>query len=102
MVTMYRQGDVLLVATEATPSGKKVKAEAGRLILARGEATGHHHSVSARNATMFDEAGKFLLVVADQATLDHQEHSAIEVAPGAYWVVRQREYTPEEIRRVQD
>src|SRR5690606_1786152 len=98
-----RQGDVFLKpAARPEGKGKKVRAARGRLILARGEATGHHHSVAAQAAELFDFGGRLLLVVAEPTTLDHQEHASIEIAPGAYWVVRQREYHPQEIRRVQD
>jgi len=98
-----RQGDVFLKPTELPEGkGKKIRSQRGRLILARGEATGHHHSVSANVAELFDFGGRTVLVVKEPTTLDHQEHAQIEVQPGIYWVVIQREYHPEEIRRVQD
>lgn len=96
-----RQGDVMLVPCTAKPAGKKVKPENGRTILAHGEVTGHHHSLDARVATLFDGDAP-VLVVREETTLDHQEHAAINVAPGTYWVVRQREYQAGEIVRVQD
>ena len=103
---MYRQGDVLLVPAGKIPAGKhrKVEAENGRVILARGEATGHHHSISAYHADLIEIEDKSnpLLIVREAVPLEHQEHGAIEIAPGAYWVLRQREYTPQEPRRVQD
>ena len=34
--------------------------------------------------------------------LVHEQHAAIVLGPGVYEVVRQREYTPEAIRRVVD
>lgn len=102
-MNQIRQGDVYLKPGEM-PEGKckKIKAKRGRLILAEGEATGHHHSVSADVAELFDFGGKMALVVREPATLDHQEHAPIEVQPGTYWVIRQREYSPQEIRRVAD
>ena len=36
----------------------------------------------------------FLLVHGAPTTLTHEEHSALTVPPGAYRVVRQREYVP--------
>lgn len=103
---MYRQGDVLLIPTSGIDltAGKPIQPIFGRYILAEGEATGHHHSIGADVCDgLFDLAGKTVLVV-DQpaAMLTHQEHGAIAIAPGQYWVVRQREYTPQEIRRVMD
>jgi hypothetical protein len=96
-----RQGDVYLVKTRRKPIGERVKPKNGRLILAEGEATGHHHSVSATECDLFGEK-KPMLVVREPTFLEHQEHGAIEIEPGTYWVVRQREYTPQEIKRVTD
>ena len=48
MKKIFRQGDVLLIkTTKKNDLGEPIKAESGRMILARGEATGHHHSVDA-------------------------------------------------------
>lgn len=67
-----RQGDVFLKpATLPAGRGKKIKSVRGRLILARGEATGHHHSVRADVAELFDFGGKVVLVVSEPTTLDH-------------------------------
>lgn len=97
-----RQGDVLLIPCEMPEKkGKKVAPNNGRVILAYGEVTGHHHSLDAQVATLFG-GEKPVLVVKEITTLDHQEHAPIEITPGAYWVVRQREYTPHAIVRVQD
>lgn len=100
-----RQGDVLLNKitkvidlSGATP----IKPENGRLILARGEATGHHHSVDCAVAQLFSINGKVVLVAGEDTTLDHQEHDQVDVAKGMYWVVAQQEYTPQAIRRVAD
>jgi hypothetical protein len=102
MKKMYRQGDVMLVRDDnAHPTGEKEKPVNGRVILAYGEATGHHHSLDCQVADLFG-GDKPVLVVKEPTTLDHQEHANIEVAPGIYWVTRQREYTPSEIVRVRD
>lgn len=101
---MIRQGDVLLVPCVKPQNFKTVKPESGRHILARGEATGHHHSVlatsSAELATANDEL--YLLVKEGDALLQHQEHGAIELKRGCYRVVRQREYVAKRIQRVED
>lgn len=101
---MFRQGDVLLIPIEKADlkKAKKVKDEAGKLILARGEATGHHHSVSASHAKMYEAGIGTVLVLAKAAQLLHQEHAAIDLPAATYLVVRQREYTPTEVRRVTD
>ncbi len=105
-MTMYRQGDVLVVRIESLPNqATPLAPEAGRVILAHGEATGHCHSVDATVARLFAVSGvedRFLEVAAPVALL-HQEHDAITLEPGIYRIVRQREYSDEdEIRRVAD
>lgn len=37
---MYAHGDLLIIPTEALPTGAAEPVEGGRVILARGEATG--------------------------------------------------------------
>lgn len=98
---MYRQGDVLLVRIDAIPEGgRAVEAEDGRLILARGEVTGHHHSVAMVAAELVDvEARGVFLRIMEATPLVHQEHAAIVLEPGTYEVRRQREYEPGELPR---
>lgn len=98
----YRQGDVYLVSTKKPKSVKKLKRD-GPVILAHGEVTGHAHSISDDHAQLYDGSGvTYLEVKQAVALLQHQEHSSIEIAPGWYVVRRQREYSPEAIRRVAD
>lgn len=103
---MHRQGDVLLIPITKLPARKKLTAvapEQGRLILARGEATGHHHSVPASVGTLsLDGGGTMFLTIEELTEVRHQEHAPIALEPGQYRVVRQREYSPEEIRNVAD
>lgn len=112
---VYRQGDVLLVAIDHVPDGlTQLKRECGKTVLAHGEATGHHHAIADERAELLapdgsafvtvDEAAELYLLVHGTDTVDlvHQEHATIPIAPGAYRVVRQREYQPEQIRRVAD
>ena len=97
---MFRQGDVLLVPVAEMPSGRTVEADGGRLVLARGEATGHHHSVAVEDGELVDVAeGVFLRIMAP-TPLEHQEHAPITLQPGVYRVLRQREYTPGAIDRM--
>jgi hypothetical protein len=105
---VIRQGDVLLVPIKVLPkSVVPMDAESGRVILARGEATGHHHSFAmSERVALFREDGSggglFLSVTGAPAALEHQEHSALDIPPGKYEVRGQREYHPAEIRRVVD
>lgn len=104
---LYRQGDVLIEAISSLPKDSiKLPREKGRVILAHGEATGHAHTIADKHCDLFSsdtEAGvTFLDVQEAVAALTHDEHSTIELPPGKYRVRRQREYSPEEIRNVQD
>jgi hypothetical protein len=102
-MTQHRQGDVLLTLVTEMPKGKKMKAENGRVILARGEATGHHHSIAVADVeTATETAEGIFLRIMSTTDLVHQEHAPITLQPGIWKVTRQREYTPEEIRNVAD
>jgi hypothetical protein len=103
-----RQGDVLVVRVEAIPDeAKPVARDRGRVVLAYGEVTGHAHAIAARDATLLELDGERYLRVTAPVTLDHEEHAAIDLPPGSFRVVIQREYVPSELpeqawRRVVD
>jgi hypothetical protein len=104
-VHMVRQGDVMLELVAKLPAGLvKQPADNGRVILARGEVTGHHHSLAAdaSEAWKGQTETEFYVEVDELSELVHQEHSAIAVEPGIYRVRKQREYSPQEIRSVRD
>jgi hypothetical protein len=101
----YRQGDVLLVrvAERDLAEARRIERIEGRIILAYGEVTGHAHAIDAALAELFEERdGTLYLKLDGPAALTHEEHGAIELDPGIYRVVRQREYSPEAIRQVAD
>jgi hypothetical protein len=112
MMTMYRQGDVLLVVTDQTPSSQATPVtDGGRVILAYGEVTGHAHEVvpvdnmdDVPAMQLFEEPdGSRLLVVRRPVELRHEEHGRIGLEPHVtYEVRRQREYFPDAIRSVAD
>lgn len=102
---IYRQGDVLIEQVAKLPDGlKRQKPKHGRIVLAYGEATGHHHSLAAIDGADWWKAenGDQFLTIKKPAPVEHQEHAAIDLLPGKYRVRRQREYTPSEIRKVAD
>ena len=101
MSPIYRQGDVLVVEVADIPKGKKVKARNGRLILAFGEVTGHHHSVAVADVEMVkvENSEDVFLKIMRATPLEHQEHGSIILAPGSYRVIRQREYQPRALPR---
>lgn len=101
--THYRQGDVLVRRVASIPADAKLQPRTGDIILAHGEVTGHAHRVKERQADMYGGGGGFYLkVAAGGATITHEEHATIPLAPGDYRVLRQREYYPNEIRNVAD
>ena len=106
---MYRHGDLLLAAVRKAPAGERRARENGRLVLARGEVTGHAHVITDEQAELVElvtptEAIELYLLVhgTQPVALSHEEHDTLLIEPGTYQVRRQREYAPEEIRQVAD
>lgn len=101
----YRQGDVLLMPCADVPASARAEApEDGRVVLARGETTGHAHVMAADRVCHFRDdgtGGGFLRIDGtDPVALTHEEHDELMVPPGSYRVVRQREYQPRAMPRV--
>lgn len=105
---MYRQGDVLLLQIDEIPTEASACNVKGDVILAYGEATGHAHRLAPELVKPFAKGGIWsptaerFIQAAEGATLTHEEHGAIALAPGNYRVIQQREYSPSEIRHVAD
>jgi hypothetical protein len=103
------QGDIYIRRVEALPANaEQVKPEGGRVIVTHSE-TGHHHVMDAATVTMYrlpDSIMDCLLVVNEPTKLEHlrahDTHEPIMFGEGTYHVRRQREYTPEGFRRVED
>ena len=129
--TMARQGDLLFITIPAVqrPTGAPVPRDQGRVILARGETTGHAHAVVAPDAVLYtwsdraamgaavrellasvgltteirDEEVIGLLHTPAGAEVVHEEHAPIVLpADRRHIVLRQREYTPAAIRTMAD
>lgn len=100
---IIRQGDILLMkATDAPKDAEDVPREKGRIIVAEGEATGHHHAIRTAGVIILEKDAVRWLVAPDSFVLEHEEHDPITLDPGV-WVIRyQREYTPKGILRVMD
>lgn len=96
---IYRQGDVLIVATDSIKADAKtvVPRDNGRIVLAYGEVTGHAHAIADEGAVLLaapDTEDRFLQIMAQSGVeLRHEEHATITLPPGNYIVRRQREYT---------
>ncbi|MCI0541734.1 MAG: hypothetical protein L0Z50_41585 [Verrucomicrobiales bacterium] len=99
--TVWRQGDVFLIAISSLPIAGRVER---RPILAEGEVTGHAHRLNDPASGQVFSIGSdlYLEVRADSATIVHEEHRPVTLPRGGYAVRIQREYSPQEIRRVVD
>ncbi len=100
-MALFRHGDLLVQDAQSVPPNAR---RLHHLVLAEGELTGHSHRIAEKEAGELHQAtdGLYLVVLAEQATLVHQEHGPIELPRGTYRVWRQREYSPREIRTVRD
>jgi hypothetical protein len=108
-----RQGDVLLLEAAyvgGIPKDAVLQKLSGRkIILAFGEATGHHHRFefmdTSENVKLYVAAGgaRYLHVETPNPLL-HEEHVQIpaDLAVGKWLLPSQVEYTAKELVRVQD
>ena len=103
------QGDVYIIKVnmEIPKNAVEVQPEGNHLIVTHSE-TGHHHVMVKEKAKMYNlpDSLTSLLVVNESTVLEHQRdydtHESIMFEPGTYIVRRQREYTAEGFRKVQD
>lgn len=107
--SIIRQGDVLVLSVDSIPKGlTEVAPKKGRLIVAEGEATGHHHSFPwQRGAVLFRDdgagsGGVMYAEVSEPISLEHQEHGSHLLVPGKYRLTIQRTYQAGMARRVED
>jgi hypothetical protein len=93
---LVRQGDLLLVPVAAVPEQAR-QLRSGRLVLLRGEATGHAHVVEHERASLHGSSSQRYLQVEGEgvAMLVHDEHDPLPLTAGVYEVRRQREYVPQ-------
>ena len=106
------QGDLLFVSVNEAPKswgepkkeGKVTKDKNGSLVIARGSATGNSHVVRSKGSCLYQINERlFVLVLKNKGILDHQEHKPeIKLPAGEYFIRKQREFTPDQIRTVQD
>lgn len=101
---LIRQGDVLFRSVKKTQ--KKGLSKGKSPILVHGEATGHAHRLSSLDGVnvFVDENGVPSAVEVSSSSVDvlHEEHGTVSLPKGSYDVILQREYHPEENRRVLD
>jgi hypothetical protein len=105
MSGQLRQGDVLLVPVYEMRANASVVEQnqlPGRVVVASGERTGHHHSLAASDAELYRTPFHRYLRVVRPTHLEHEEHGAIAIDPGVYEIFMQHTYTPEKIVPVVD
>lgn len=98
---MLRQGDVLIERVDDIPRGaSEMKRTKRGVVLAEGEVTGHAHRIPSRSATLYrTEMDQRFMRVTAPVRLEHEEHVAVEIPPGAYRVHIHAEYQPGELPR---
>ena len=105
---MYRQGDVLLERIEEIPEARPTEER----LLIRGEGRNHGHFIVGSEVKVFENSSideskgsivTHYLEIKEPARLDHllidsgrytDKHESIDIPPGTYRVIRQREYNP--------
>jgi len=108
------QGDLYIRRIDVIPpNAKPMKADNGNFIVAHSE-TGHHHVIAERPGVQVfvtdDPMVSYLQVIdateQTEALLEHlrgyDTHETIKIPAGNFELRRQREYTPEGWRRVED
>lgn len=103
----YRHGDLLIKQVSQFAGKRVVKKyldDEYEVVLLYGEATGHAHRLkSNKRIFVYDnEAQERFFEVEGESYLSHEEHDRIDLPPGKYAVIRQRVYTPKEIKYVVD
>lgn len=104
MAELIRQGDILLRKIEDEGLAKRLRKEGTNvprvrgkgLIIALGEATGHHHRVLTKGVRVIQRDGKRYLVVPQGTVAEfvHEEHETLLVGAGVHEISNQREYEP--------
>ncbi len=103
-----QQGDVLLHQVSGIPQGAVPARQQGKLVVARGEQTGHSHVIDSDKAILWsltrNGATELYLEVQAPVTIVHDEHKPLPIPPGIYRVGRVKEfdYFEEMERRIQD
>ena len=100
----YRQGDILIEDIDQLPADAKPQTRLRRLVVAQGEATGHHHVLLPSREDMDwwqNAAGDIYVRSAEAGRLGHEEHGTIEILTDAPFIVcrRQIEFTANLVAR---
>lgn len=103
------QGDVLFRRIDGLPKDAKAVEDKGRIVVAHSE-TGHHHAIDDTGVVRFESGDPlicYLQLASEHCDVVHHRpfdtHETLRLmGAGVFEVRRQREYTPEGFRRVED
>ena len=107
ITTMAAQGDCMFRRVEALPEGATAAAPAERVVVAHSE-TGHHHVAVGSGITFYRSADPLVcyLSLTDPTEIQHERpfdtHETLQLLPGVWELRRQKEWTVEGFRRVED
>lgn len=94
------------MARKSKSKRNKASAIEKPIMLAAGEATGHHHVLTGGGAALLEDTPdkKVFEVKGPGAKVVHEEHKVVEVPPGQYesYQVTEYDHFAEEARRVSD
>ena len=106
MTPQFVQGDVIFIKSEkphTTKQWRKLDPTNGVYVIARGEKTGHTHTVDASAVDLFEIATGRVVAVKQPVFVYHQEHDPLQLPAREYDVCVQRQYIPQEApKRVYD
>ena len=93
---LYRQGDLLIKEVNTLPDNL-LEVKSG--VILEGEATGHKHRIT--HGKLFKDSKDMMFFDIPQlGFVVHEEHNPIRLAKGHYAVIRQREYTSENMTKL--
>lgn len=96
-----------MLPVSSIPEGCKAVTDKRGVVLAEGEFTGHYHGIEDGDVALLEapDGSRFVVNSGDRpATLKHQEHKPVAVAPGAYriGIVREKDWFQDMVRAVRD
>ena len=102
-IEQLRQGDIFLERVEKPDLSKLIPrnrdAATNKMIVARGEKTGHMHWFEKTQSQIFESSSVCYLLLEEDDVMKHQEHPFLNVPAGTYRMIQQREYSPNEVKR---
>lgn len=90
---VFRHGDVTLHQVSEEPQVREIIAEGNNIVIAEGEATGHHHRLLGEQVMVmkgFDD--KTYIKITKPTKLVHEEHNCLTILPGIYRQEQEVEY----------